>query len=55
MALCEAAGVDCVFALPTNAALRADPVIVTAADACAVRRAECQHPVLRSYARALRC
>jgi hypothetical protein len=36
-------------------ALRADPVIVTAAGACAVRRAECQHPVLRSYARALRC
>jgi hypothetical protein len=55
MALCEAAGVDCVFALPTNAALRADPVIVTSVDACAIRRAECQHPVLRSYARALRC
>jgi hypothetical protein len=55
MALCEAAGVDYVFGLPTNAALRADPVITTAADACAVRRAECQHPVLRSYARALRC
>lgn len=50
MAFCEAADVDYVFGLPTNAALRADPVIVTAADACAVRRAEGQHPVLRSYA-----
>ncbi|SDT15136.1 Transposase DDE domain group 1 [Erythrobacter sp. HL-111] len=50
MAFCEAAHVDYVFGLPTNAALRADPVIVTAADACAVRRAECQLPVLRSYA-----
>ncbi|SDS59161.1 IS1380 family transposase [Erythrobacter sp. HL-111] len=50
MAFCEAAHVDYVFGLPTNAALRADPVIVTAADACAVRRAECQLPVLCSYA-----
>jgi hypothetical protein len=50
MAFCEAAGIDYVFGLPTNAALRADPVIVTAADACAVRRAEGQHPVLRTYA-----
>jgi hypothetical protein len=50
MALCEAAGVDCVFALPTNAALRADPVITTAADACAVRRAEGQQLALRSHA-----
>jgi hypothetical protein len=33
-----------------NAALRADPVIVTAADACAVRRAEEGRVVLRSYA-----
>jgi hypothetical protein len=44
------AHVDYVFGLPTNAALRADPVIVTAADACAVRRAECQHLVLRGSA-----
>ena len=50
MAFCEAAGIDYVFGLPTNAALRADPVIVTAADACAVRRAEGQYPVLRTYA-----
>lgn len=50
MSYCEAVGIDYVFGLPTNAALRADPVIVTAADVCAVRRAEGQHPVLRSYA-----
>jgi len=41
MAWCEAqAGVDYLFGLPVNAALRRDPVIATAADACAVRRAE---------------
>lgn len=40
MAFCEAADVDCVFGLLTNAALRADSVIVTAADACAVGQAE---------------
>nr|WP_039391145.1 IS1380 family transposase [Novosphingobium sp. MBES04] len=50
MAFCEAAGVDFVFGLPTNATLRAEPAIVAAADACAVRRAERQAPVLRSYA-----
>ena len=50
MAFCEAAGVDYVFGLPTNAALRADPVIVAAADACAVNRAQRQYPVLRHYA-----
>ena len=50
MALCEAARVDYVFGLPTNAALRADPVIITAADACAVRRVEEGWVVLRSYA-----
>jgi hypothetical protein len=49
MAFCEAAGVDFVFGLPTNAALRAETAIVAAADACAVRRAERQVPVLRSY------
>lgn len=38
------------FGLPTNAALRADPVIITAADVCEVRRAEGQLPALRSYA-----
>jgi hypothetical protein len=39
-----------VFGLPTNAALRADPVIVTASDACAAKRAEEGRVVLRSYA-----
>jgi hypothetical protein len=51
MAFCEAAGVDYVFGLPTNAALRADPAIVAVADACAVKRAQAQHPVLRNYVR----
>ncbi|WP_445321508.1 IS1380 family transposase [Novosphingobium sp. MBES04] len=50
MAFCETAGVDFVFGLPTNATLRANPAIVAAADACAVKRAERQVPVLRSYA-----
>jgi hypothetical protein len=49
MAFCEAARVDYVFGLPTNAALRADPAIVAVADACAVKRAQAQHPVLRNY------
>jgi hypothetical protein len=41
MAFCEAqAGVEYLFGLPVNAALRRDPVIATAADACAVLRAE---------------
>jgi hypothetical protein len=35
---CEASGVDYVLGLPTNAVLRADPVIVSAAYACATRR-----------------
>jgi hypothetical protein len=50
MAFCEAHRVDYVFGLPTNAALRADPAIVAAADACAVKRAQRQYPVLRNYA-----
>ncbi|QDK31513.1 IS1380 family transposase [Sphingomonas sp. IC081] len=50
MAFCEAHGLDYVFGLPTNAALRADPNIVTAADACAVKRAEQDRVVLRHYA-----
>lgn len=50
MAFCEAHGIDYVFGLPTNAALRADPVIVAAADACAVKRAEDNRVVLRNYA-----
>ena len=50
MSFCEVTRVDYVFGLPTNAALRADPVIVAAADACAVKRAQRQYPVLRNYA-----
>ena len=50
MAWCEANGVDYVLGLPTNAVLRADPEIVKVADACAVKRAEEQRPVLRNYA-----
>jgi hypothetical protein len=50
MSLCDAACVDYVFGLPTNAVLRSDAVIVTAADACATKRAIQQHPVLRTYA-----
>lgn len=47
---CEKNGVHYVLGLPTNAVLRSDPVIVTAADACATKRAEEQRPVLRHYA-----
>ena len=50
MDFCEANGIDYVLGLPTNAVLRADPVIVTAADNCATIRAEEQYPVLRHYA-----
>lgn len=49
MAFCEAAGIDFLLGLPTNATLRAEPAIVAAADACAVRRAQRRVPVLRSY------
>lgn len=40
MAWCEAHGIDYIFGLPGNSALRDDPVIAAAADACAVVRAE---------------
>jgi hypothetical protein len=50
MFFCEAHGIDYVFGLPTNAALRADPEIVKVADACAVKRAEEDQVVLRNYA-----
>jgi len=50
MAFCEAHGIGYVFGLPTNAALRANPDIVAAADACAVKRAEEDRVVLRNYA-----
>jgi hypothetical protein len=50
MTFCDEHGIDYVFGLPTNAVLRADPQIVKIADACAVKRAEEQHGVLRNYA-----
>lgn len=50
MTFCQSHGIDFVFGLPTNAALRANPDIVAAADACAVRRAQEDRVVLRSYA-----
>jgi hypothetical protein len=40
MAWCEAHGIDYIFGLPGNSALRDDPVIAATADACAVIRAE---------------
>ena len=40
MAWCEAQGIDYIFGLPGNSALRKDPVIAAAADACAVFRAK---------------
>ena len=50
MDFCEASGVDYILGLPTNAVLRADPKIVTVADACATQRAEEQRPALRLFA-----
>ena len=50
MAFCEAHGIDYVFGLPTNAALRANPEIVKVADACAVKRAAENRVALRHYA-----
>jgi hypothetical protein len=52
MCWCEANGVDYVFGLAGNAALHADPVIVTAADACATDRATRELVELRRYAEA---
>jgi hypothetical protein len=50
MAWCEAqAGVDYLFGLPMNAALRRDPAIAATADACAVVRAEAGLPVHRTH------
>ncbi len=40
MAWCEVQGIDYIFGLPGNAALRKDPVIAATADACAVFRAK---------------
>jgi hypothetical protein len=50
MEWCDSNGVDYIFGLATNAALRADPVITAAADACATKRAIKQYPALRHYA-----
>ena len=49
MVWCEAEGVDYIFGLPGNAALKADPVIAAAADACAVLRAEKTLPSHRAF------
>jgi len=49
MAWCEKNGVDYVFGLPGNAALHADPVIVTEADSCATDRAIRGDSQLRRY------
>ena len=54
MAWCEAqAGVDYIFGLPANNALRRDLVLAQAQDACAVRRAKGALPVLRDFAETL--
>ncbi len=50
MAWCEANGIDYIFGLPGNRALHADPVIVTASDACATDRALRGLVELRRYA-----
>jgi hypothetical protein len=50
IAWCEANKVDYVFGLPDNRTLRADPVIIAAADAVCVDRAARGLPVLRRYA-----
>jgi hypothetical protein len=49
MAWCEANAIDYVFGLPGNRTLHADPVIVSAADACATDRAERKLVELRRY------
>lgn len=50
MQWCDASSVDYLFGLATNATLRADARIVNVSDACAVKRAEEQRVVLRTYA-----
>jgi hypothetical protein len=50
MRWCEDNGIDYVFGLPGNAALHADPVIVTEADRCATDRAIRGDSQLRRYA-----
>lgn len=47
---CEKTGVDYILGLPGNRALKADPVLAAAADACAVFRAEKKLPLHRTFA-----
>lgn len=49
MTWCDANGIDYVFGLPGNKMLHADPVIVSAADACATDRALRKLVELRRY------
>jgi len=50
MAWCEAReNLDYIFGLPSNSALRKDPIVAGARDVCAVRRAKEQLPVLRGF------
>ena len=49
MAWCEANGIDYIFGLPGNSALRDDPRIAATADACAVVRAERGWSVHRTH------
>lgn len=46
---CDAASVDILFGMPMNAALKRDPIIAAAADACAVVRARKSLPVHRVH------
>ncbi len=50
MAYCEATGIDYLFGLPMNSVLQRDPVIMAAADVCAVVRAEGDLLVHRTHA-----
>ncbi len=49
MAWCETHGIAYIFGLPGNSVLKADPVIATTADACAVFRAERALPAHRTH------
>jgi len=49
LAWCEAHGIEHIFGLPGNSALRDDPVIAATADACAVIRAERELIAHRSH------
>jgi hypothetical protein len=47
---CDKAGVDFILGLPGNKALKADPVLAAASDACATFRKERKLPVHRTFA-----